>query len=61
MVNGEMVWLLTQRRWAVLTHLGAHYSTVEWVENGIEYEDIIENDDYEFLEDRAFEFEPDDD
>jgi hypothetical protein len=63
LTKGEIVWL-TDRfpgRWAALVSRGTYYSTVVWAEEGVEYEDTIENTDYEFLEDRAIEFEPDSD
>jgi len=63
-MKGELVWLQrdgsTPGRWVALVHRGAFYSKVIWSEDGIEYEDTVENDDYEFLEDRAVNFEPDD-
>lgn len=59
-VDEEVVWLKTQRRWAFLVSRGAWYSVVHWRENDIDYEDTVENDDYEFWTERAIEFNSDD-
>ncbi len=57
----EQVWLKTHNVWAVLISRGAYYSHVVWSNDGVEYEDYVENDDYDFWTERAFEFESDDD
>lgn len=59
MIENEVVWLREKGRFAFLVHRGAFFSTVKWFDEGIEYEDDIENDDYEFWEERSIEFEPD--
>lgn len=53
----EVVWLLEKRRYALLLNMGAYYSQVLWTENGIDYEDLIPNDEWEFWEERAIDYE----
>lgn len=59
-MEDEVVWLKSQRRFAFLISRGAWFSVVSWREDDIEYEDTVENDDYEFWRERAIEFESDD-
>lgn len=58
-VEREIVWLKERRHYATLIYRGTYYSVVSWFEDAIEYEDTIENDDYEFFEERAIEFDSD--
>lgn len=57
----EVVWLKHHRHYAYLVHRGAYYSEVEWAENLILHKETVENDDYEFWEERAIDFESDTD
>ncbi len=45
----------------LITSRGAHFSTVEWVVEGVTYTDQIENDDIETWEEGAIEFDSYDD
>lgn len=60
LVMAEQVWLKTHHRWAVLISRGAYFSHVCWVEDSIEYEDYVENDDYDFWEERAIQVDDSD-
>lgn len=55
----EIVWLLEDRHFAILLHRGAYYSTVKYKRDGMDYEVIIENDDYEDWEEHATVYEQD--
>ena len=57
----EVVWLYDERCFAILVHRGAYYSEV-YIPGSEHAEDIIEvsNDDYDFWEERAIDYEPDD-
>lgn len=56
-MDDEIVWLKEERRPAILVSRGAFFSVIRYITNGIEYEVDVENDDYEFWEERAFDFE----
>lgn len=47
----EIVWLTEERTFAVLVNLGAYVSTVRYTHGGIDYEVIIDNDDFEYWKD----------
>lgn len=49
-MEDEIVWLTEERTFAKLIRHGAHYSVVEYVRNGMEYEEVIENDEFKFVE-----------
>jgi hypothetical protein len=53
----EAVWIFEQGRWGWLVNRGAFFSVVTWTEDGLDYEDIISNDEYEFWEDRVTDYE----
>lgn len=53
-MDNEIVWLTYYRTYAKLVSRGAFFSVVEIPDAG---RVLIENDDYEFWEDRAIEFE----
>lgn len=55
----EIVWLLEDRHFAILLNRGAFYSTVAFTRDGVDYEVVIENDDYEEWEDHAIDYESD--
>lgn len=56
-LDREVVWLKSARHFAWLVSRGAWYSEVEWTENGVTITDTVENNDYEFWEERAIEFD----
>lgn len=58
-IEREIVWLKNRRQYAYLVRRGAYFSDVEWTEDGIIYNDTVENDDYEFWEERAIDFDAD--
>lgn len=62
MVDFEIIWLTEQRRYAFLVSRGAYYSAVSY-SNDPEESDVflVSNDEYVFWEERAIEYEPDDD
>lgn len=55
----EIVWLLQDRHFAFLIQRDAFYSLVKYTRGGIEYEVVVKNDDYEFWEERAIDYEQD--
>lgn len=56
----EVVWLNEYRRFAFLVSRNAYYSVVSFNPNGLGCF-IIDNDDYELWEERAIDYESDDD
>lgn len=46
-----VVWLDVEQVYGELIRLGAFFSTVKYVKGGIEYEVLMENDDFTLLED----------
>lgn len=55
----EIVWLFEERMYGVLVTLGAFYSTVRYTREGIDYEVQIANDEFEFWESYAIDYEQD--
>lgn len=53
----EVVWLIYEKHFAFLIHRGAYYSNIEYVRDGKWYEEDIENNEYEFWEERAIDYE----
>lgn len=51
----EIVWLHDERTYAILVSMGAYYSKVKYTRGGIDYELIVDNDDFETWEERAIE------
>lgn len=51
--ENEVVWLIDERTFAHLVKLGAHVSVVRYTRAGIDFEVVIENDEYIFREDPA--------
>jgi hypothetical protein len=49
----EVVWLHEYRTYAFLISMGAYYSHVKFSRNGLDYEIIVENDDFETWEEHA--------
>lgn len=39
--------------------MGAYYTTVKYISGGIEYEVLMENDEFEMMEDTHFEYDSD--
>jgi hypothetical protein len=57
----EVVWLHEYRRFGFLLHRGAWTSIIRFQEEGGRWmEDTIDNDDYDFWEERATEHDTDD-
>lgn len=57
----EMVWLREENRRAVLINLGTVFSTVAYTDRGVEYEVLVENDEFDFIgEDDEDDAEPGD-
>lgn len=56
----EYVWIFEERVYGVLLNYGAAVSLVRYESNGLEYEEWLDNDDFEFRSERAFEYEQDD-
>lgn len=46
----EYVWLTDERTFAELIRLGAYFSTVRYTRGGIDYEVLIDNDEFEYKE-----------
>ena len=59
MQDNEIVWLTEQRHYAELISRGAYFSTVVYTREGHEVTIDVENDEYEFWEDRAIGYECD--
>lgn len=53
----EVVWLTEERTFGFLINRGAEFSRVRFERQGIEYEILVENDEYEFWEERATGYE----
>lgn len=56
----EYVWIIEERTYGILLHHGAYYSMVRYTRGGIDYEVLIENDEFELWEDHAIGYEQDD-
>lgn len=55
--NYEVVWLHDERTYAFLIHRGAYFSTVVYSRDGVDYEVIVENDEYTIWEEWAIDEE----
>lgn len=53
----RIVWMIEEQVTAELVSLGAFSSRVKFVSDGIEYDEIVMNDDFIPLEDLGFEHE----
>lgn len=50
--EGSVVWLTEERCFGVIVgSLNAHYTTICYTKGGIEYEEFVENNEFEILED----------
>lgn len=50
MSTPEVVWLTDERTFAWLINVGAYYSLVKYTQEGIDYEVLVDNDEYEYIE-----------
>lgn len=57
-MDNEVIWLTELRRFAFLVSRNAYYSVVKFTLDGRHY--VIDNDYYEFWEERAIDYESDD-
>lgn len=57
MPHVEIVWLLEERVFGILVRLGTYFSLVRYNKNGMEYEVLIENDEFEIREQFDYEQE----
>lgn len=49
--DDELVYLIEERTWGVITGpVGAYYTLISFTKDGVDYEAMIENDDYMPLE-----------
>ena len=55
----EVVWLFEERTFGFLIYRGAYYSLIKYAWKGIDYEVEVANDDYEFWQEHAIEYEQD--
>lgn len=46
----EIVWLVEERTFARLVQLGAFFSVVEYTREGIDYEVVVTNDEFDYWE-----------
>lgn len=49
MPKTEIVWLIEERYFAELISLGAYFSLVRYTRGGIEYEVLVNNDEFTFF------------
>lgn len=45
----EIVWMIEERTYALLVHLGAHFALVRYTRGGIDYEVLVDKDDFEYI------------
>lgn len=50
MSTPEIVWLEEERTYAELLSLGAFFSTVRYTREGIDYEVLVSNDEFDYIE-----------
>jgi len=48
----EVIWLTEERVHGLLLNMGAHYSTVKYTKNGMEYQVLIENNEFNFIDEQ---------
>lgn len=53
----EKVWLLDENIWADVISNNTYYSVVRYILNGIEHEEIIENDSFLTMEEMGIGYE----
>jgi len=57
--EGRVIFLTEERVLGELVTMGAYYSTVKYVKGQMEYEVMVENNEFVFLEDMVNEYESD--
>lgn len=50
----DLIWLFEERCFGYVVELGSYYSKVAYSRDGIDYEVLMENNEFEFMEDRYF-------
>lgn len=55
----RIVWLIEERTFGYLVYEGAYYSRIRYVWGGIEYDTLVENDEFEIILDYEDEDEQD--
>lgn len=53
----DHVWLVDEKIWAKLISNNAFYSIVRYTIDGVEYEEIVENDSFMTMEELGFPYE----
>jgi len=53
----DNVWLIEEKIWAQIINHNAYYSTVRYTLDGIQYEEILENDSFMTMEELGFPYE----
>ena len=53
----DNVWLIEEKVWAYLVNHNAYYSTIRYILDGTEYEEIVENDSFMTMEELGFPYE----
>lgn len=49
-VNGRLIYLKYERCYgAIVDRMGTYFTKVKFVKNGVEYEVLVENDEFEFV------------
>lgn len=59
MTSPEIVWLKEERTFGILLAMGAYYSTVKYTREGVDYEVVISNDEWESYEWSVHDYEQD--
>ena len=55
----EYVWIPDERVYGILVSSGAYYSRVEYSVDGITYEVVMDNDDFEYFGDYGIDYDTD--
>ena len=53
----EWVWIHEERVYGELINYGTYFSRVRYEKSGLEYEVLLENDEFEFRSERFFDYE----
>lgn len=48
MSNSNIVWLIEERTFGEIVNLGAFFSTIRYAHGGIDYEVLMDNNDFEY-------------
>ena len=46
----EVIWLIEERTFGTLLNLGAYYSMVRYTKKGIDYEVLLSNDEFDYVD-----------